>query len=293
MVGAVAFSTLIINCSRPLSSRQTRLQILNVLSFAKLKMARKSALRRLPKASTYSLDHLPGEIRNQIFDLCIIDAVKASKVNEIVQGGEETLTISVLPRWQGPGRLRMNGIGPLPLLFVNKRTHNELSSLVYAMVSQVSIGGYIIQYRDEDPNVRWNVAHSLIQQRPNILAYVKNVKVSLPYVRNDLFDGYWGSLGVTSPRDVPTKCDPWSIVPGLEQFLRKFRTLETLTIVITADRSATPDFEKLLLLYDLCGGKTVVEMVMMYPHNSAPRVSTWLSSWENAWIECLIRNGRV
>ena len=256
-------------------------------------MARKSALRRLPKASTYSLDHLPGEIRNQIFDLCIVDAVKASKVNETLQGGEETLTISVLPRWQGPGRLRMNGIGPLPLLFVNKRTHNELSSLVYAMVSQVSIGGYIIQYRDEDPNVRWNVAHSLIQQRPNILAYVKNVKVSLPYVRNDLFDGYWGSLGVTSPRDVPTKCDPWSIVPGLEQFLRKFRTLETLTIVITADRSATPDFEKLLLLYDLCGGKTVVEMVMMYPHNSAPRVSTWLSSWENAWIECLIRNGRV
>jgi hypothetical protein len=292
VVGAAALSDLIINCSQPLSSRQTRLQILNLLSSAKLKMTRKSPLTRSPKASSYSLDYLPGEIRNQIFDLCIIDAVKVSKVNEIVRE-EEALTISVLPRWQGPGRFRMNGIGPLPLLFVNKKTHSELSSLVYSMISQVSIGGYIMQYRDEDPNIRWNVAHSLIQQRPNIPAYVKRVKVSLPYVRNDLFDGYWGSLGVTSPREVPTKYDPWAIVPGLEQFLRTFRVLETLTIVITADKRTAPDFEKLLPLYDLCGGKTVVEMVMMSPHNSAPRISTWLPLWENAWIECLIKNGRI
>jgi hypothetical protein len=187
----------------------------------------------------------------------------------------------------------MNGIGLLPLLFVNKKTYYELSSLVYARISQASIGGYIIQYRDEDPNVRWKVAYSLIQQRPNILAYVKNVKVSLPYVRNDLFDGYWRSLGLQNPREVSTKCDPWAIVCGLEQFLRTFRALETLTIVITADRRTTPDFEKLLPLYDLCGGKTVVEMVMLSPQNGVPRIWTWLPVWENAWIDCLIKNGRI
>jgi hypothetical protein len=187
----------------------------------------------------------------------------------------------------------MNGIGPLPLLFVNKKTYYELSSLVYAMISHVSIGGYIIQYRDEDPNVRWNVAHSLIQKRPNIAAFVKNVKVSLPYVRNDLFDRYWGSLGLQTPREVPTKCDPWAMVSSLEQFLRKFRDLESLTIVITADKRDTPDFEKLLPLYDLCGEKTVVEMVMLSSQNGLPRILSWVPMWENAWIECLIKNGRI
>ena len=246
-------------------------------------MARQCPLRRQSKASSYSLDHLPGEIRNQIFELCMNDAIRASKAND--------LTISVIPRWQGPGEFRMNGIGPLPLLFVNKKTYNELSSLVYATISEVSIGGYIIQYPDEDPNVRWNVAYSLIKQRPNILAYVKKVKVSLPYVRNDVLDGYWRSLGVPSPGDVPTKCDPWSIVPGLKQFLRKFRAMEILHLVITANRRDPPDFEKLLPLHNYFG-RTTVEMVTTTPHNRTLRISTWLPLWENAWTECLLRNGR-
>jgi len=131
------------------------------------------------------LETLPGEIRNHIFEICIYNAIKTPKE---VRGWPHrspkpsSFTLSVFPRWSGPGVMHTNGIGPLPLLFVNKQIYKEVSSLVYSMLDSVSIGGYLIQRPDEDPNIRWSVAYSILKKQPSLLKYTKKVTIHMPTV---------------------------------------------------------------------------------------------------------------
>lgn len=157
----------------------------------------------------FPFEKLPGEIRNQIFELCIADAMsKSRRPNEQnTQSGIRILPpqrfnfisshaiprvlsglqVSVLPGWTGPGRIKTLGIGPLPLLFVNKQIHDEVSSLVDSKVEEVIIGPYGLQYADEDPNVRWELAYAYLKNRPHLRKHAKNIKVFLPWLQRHLY----------------------------------------------------------------------------------------------------------
>lgn len=94
--------------------------------------------------------------------------------------------VSVLPRWTGAARIETSGVGPLPLLFVNKQIYSEVFSLIDSRVTKVIIGPYSIQYGSEDPNLRWDLAYPLLRNRPHLLKHVKHVEVFLPWLRKDL-----------------------------------------------------------------------------------------------------------
>lgn len=144
------------------------------------------------------LQSFPGEIRNQIFQYCIQDAIESAKTRRTDHLRLQAMTyqsstskvpsfnVSVFPRWHGPGVMCTNGIGPLPLLFANKQIYGEVSSLVFSQVDSVSIGGYMVQRQDEDPNIRWAVGYSLLNRRPSLL-FSKKFKIRLPRVSYSIY----------------------------------------------------------------------------------------------------------
>lgn len=252
-------------------------------------------LKKFRKPPTSQLLKLPGEIRNQIYQLCIQDAL-----TENTNSNEKPhLDLAVLPRWDGPGKEKLEGIGPLPVLFVNRQTYKEVHWLLCAMIKNVSIGGYLLQYAGEDASARWEHAYNLLRKWPALNALVKEVTVTLPYVKEDLFKGQWTrNLGLNYP-GATTKSNPWLMLPGLVKFLRTFDVLSTLKIVLVAQKADHLDFEELLPLYDVCGNGTRLEVVA--PQSglrsafgqtraaSSPYEAMWLADWGL----CLIKNGRI
>jgi hypothetical protein len=202
---------------------------------------------------------LPGEIRNKIYELCILSALKETNKSRPIFNSHTTIVPAgplsglqyvALPRWSGPGLLRLEGIGALPCLFTNKQIYREISSLLHSMVQNVSIGGYVLQCPGEDPSVRWECAYSLMRNRADILQFVKRVTVMLPCIREGVFRGRWSEFSLKDP-GTRVESEPWLMLPGLTAFLRTFKSLQTLKIVMTADKSNPPDFEQLLPLYDV------------------------------------------
>jgi hypothetical protein len=254
------------------------------------------------KPASTLLEVLPGEIRNQIFELCISDALGRAKApaQRIIFGTtrfsnapQKGFKISVLPQWCGVGSIRTEGIGSLPLLFVNKQTYNEVSSLVYSKVEEVSIGPYGLQYNDEDPNVRWAYAYALLKKRPHLQRLTKNVKIYLPWLRHDLLRNYWASLGHKWQAST-RQSHACTVVPGLATFLKTFQSLSSLKIILVAEVREPPNMEPLLSLYDLCGNRTTIDIVEPYFQGDTLRIATpELSHWVAAWNDCLVKNGRV
>jgi hypothetical protein len=131
--------------------------------------------KTLTSSNAKPFEQLPGELRNYIFKFCIHDAFTSASSKKVITKSQQKvetlpLNITVLPRWTGPGQLRITGAGPLPILFLNKKLHDEVSSLVYSRVNEVSIGGYVLQYPQEDPTGRWKIAYDLLEKVPHILS---------------------------------------------------------------------------------------------------------------------------
>lgn len=253
---------------------------------------------------------LPGEIRNHIYELCILQALKAPCVPNLPyspwrtstsvqsQTSSQATTLSVLkitalPRWSGPGLLRLEGIGSLPFLFASKQTLKEISTLLYSLIPNISIGGYILQYPGEDPSSRWEHAYALLRAKPDLLPFVKSVTVMLPYIREGVFRGRWSELNLKDP-EIQVESKPWAMLPGLVQFLGELKALEKVKLVMTADGIESPDFKQLLGVYNICGHGTAIEVVA--PHSTASWTtmeSPWASRWMEAWAECLIEHGKI
>jgi len=238
---------------------------------------------------------IPGEIRNQIFSLCISHALSHPKAGHSQSATNPSgLTVAVHSRRSGNGYLKLDGIGPLPLMIVNKQTYNEVSSLVYALVEHVTMGSNISLYLDEDPNERWKFAYSLVEKRPYIQMLAKSVKVILPRTPDDVLRTTYNSL-----RKIPTnkhttwKSNAMILLPSLDKFLRNFESLKSLTIVIIKDESDPPNFEDLLTLYKKYGERMTVqfdrrleERNRRHPNPLRPRFSTW-TNWTIAWEKCV------
>lgn len=208
------------------------------------------------------------------------------------------MELSILPRWHGSVRIRMAGIGPVGLLFVNKRIHDELLSIIYSQVGTLRIGGYILQHPD-DPLLRWELIHPFLTN-PYMLQYMTNIKLKLPSTRDDVqrrncsLRGF-SVTGFKENKRAPRCAAILSVVPSLIRSLRRFEALVDLEITVTAEMTSPPDFEPLLPLYDLCGKRTTVVFVDPTEHFGVNFLSSWwqwTERWDVAWKDCLIRNGR-
>jgi hypothetical protein len=179
-------------------------------------------------------------------------------------------------------------------MIVNKRTYNEVSSLVYALVEHVSIGRNISLYLDEDPNERWKFAYSLLENRPYIQKLAKSVKVVLPRTPDDVLRTTYNSLRkIPTNMQTPRKSNAMILLPGLDKFLGNFESLTHLTIVIITDKGDPPNFEDLLTLYKKHGERMTVqferrlgERDRRLPNPLRPRFSTW-TNWTTAWERCV------
>ncbi|KAE8450461.1 hypothetical protein EG329_006537 [Mollisiaceae sp. DMI_Dod_QoI] len=249
-------------------------------------MANSTSSGGLSRRSSPLVNLLPGEIRNQIIELCIVEALKCPK---LLSSPSKTsgITVSILPRWSGLGCLRMNGIGALPLLFVNKQLYKETLSFIDSMVDELCIGGYILQYPKEDPNIRWRLVYSLLDKRPNLQRFVKNVKVVLPRSGGELCQRHWASLGLPSPK-ISTKQNSWLVLPDLEKYLDGFLSCQKLVLVISADETKPPEFSELVSLYQAYRQRIVLEIIEpRFTGYNPTRVSPRIAKWESAWKECL------
>lgn len=157
----------------------------------------------MAQCSSLSLLSLPGEIRNQIFMDCIQHTSQIGFSNQVTTFGlgqdasftrtngkhisTNDIEINVLPRWSGQVKVRVVGIKSLPLLFVNRQISVEVTSLIDSMVSKVTIGPHGIQFANEDPNVRWDMAYQVLRNRPYLMKSIRTVEVTLPWLRADLF----------------------------------------------------------------------------------------------------------
>ncbi|KUJ07061.1 uncharacterized protein LY89DRAFT_743386 [Mollisia scopiformis] len=233
------------------------------------------------------IDILPGEIRNQIIELCILGTLKSPR-SPTSQSKKSGITVSILPRWNGPGNLRMSGIGTLPLLFVNKQLHDEVLSFVDSLVEELSIGGYILQYPNEDPRLRWNLVYSLLANRPTLQRFAPSIKVSLPRGDDELSRRHWACLGLPAPKETgPQKS--LLVLQDLEQCLRKFTGCERLVVVVTVEESEPPDFRKLLPLYAYFQNRITVDITEpgFFSPNHRTRMLPWVDKWRLAWAVCI------
>lgn len=248
--------------------------------------------RNAPKLSPFHFMALPGEIRNKIFDYYIMGALKSSKSqprsSSAISPKSRHVAAAIFPRWNGPVLMRVEGLAALPLLFANKQVYSELSFLVFSKLDRVSIGGYPLQYPDENPDIRWKLAYSHLEKQPGLLKFTRNVTVSMPCMREDLHRIYWASLKLKAPKISIQQHNTWAVVPGLRAFLSTFENLSELKIVVTTEDRPAPDFEGLLPMYDICGKNTTIDFV-------APLGiwTSWVSVWSFAWEECLRKTGRI
>lgn len=282
------------------------------------KMQRRFTKQLIPSvASTYRqhihltrkprfLELLPGEIRNQIYDFYIQDALNSAKAKArrkreaqsrgIWRSGyydppppkPREFEVSVLPRWHGPSVLRLEGFPPLPLLFVNKLIYNELSGLIYSRVDKVTIGGLILQYRSEDPNVRWRSAYALLKKKPDVLKFAKNITIKLPSTHDDILNPPWIPIGGASQRrpSRPAQDDGtcFKVIPGLEEFLHNFESLTKLEIIIQVHPREPPDFTPLFRLFNITHRMKVRFSGSSRELNSFPH---WPTQWNQAWTASL------
>jgi len=170
----------------------------------------------------------------------------------------------------------------LPLLFTNKQIYNEISTLIYSRIDNITIGGYIMQYPAEDLTSLWDNLYTALEILPGLLKYTKTVTVKLPSVREDLFSGHFMSLGLIrlQPRALASsQSRVWGVIPSLLSFLRKFERLETLKILMTVEGRLPPDLELLLGFYDVGSGK----VPEIYFEGEGRQ------KWVDKWNECITR----
>lgn len=245
-----------------------------------------AAIPPLSDQNSPLLDLLPGEIRNQIIELCIVAALKKPRsATSMSKSKLNGLTVSVLPKWNGPGCLRLEGVRALPLLFVNKQLYHEVLSYVDSMVDELSIGGYILQFPNEDPRTRWRLVYSMLEKRPSLRRFVQDVKVSLPREGDELSKRHWASLGLPGLRTTG-KQNSWLVLPGLEKSLANFSAIEKLVVSVTVEKSEPPNFSKLLPLYALFRDRITIEIVAPEFCGERRVGMVWVEKWRKAWEVC-------
>jgi hypothetical protein len=235
---------------------------------------------------------LPGEIRNQIYNLLIFSSLNTpkstlKKARPSDLPASTKFSITALPRWNGSPQIRLEGVGCLQILFISKQIHREVSSLLYSRADNLTLGGYMLQYRDEDPSRRWKATYDMLERRLGLLSTVRNVTIRMPSASEELLKGYWRSLGIlTAPREKAIPINLGAGIPGMIVFLRKFESLLKIRLVVTVEDREPPDFESMLEFWGIYGRRLGVEFVVP----DWGRRTDWhrLQTWNDAWQVCLM-----
>lgn len=232
--------------------------------------------------------NLPGEIRNQIYELCTqhsLDSLEGLIPRAAYR--KWGLMVYVVPRWQGAARLTVEGMGSIRLLFVCKQIYEELSSFLISKTGRLCLGGYILQNLYENPTVRWQLIYDILAKRPAIQKFAKHVLVRLPSTHPELYQGYWRSIGYPRPPSTG-KSTPWAVVPSLVDCLHSFPSLSRLEIEIVAQSKEVPDLRILLPLLDICD-----QTSFHFRPKGLRQEFYWEEDWRKAWGECLSEDGRA
>ena len=206
------------------------------------------------------LTTLPGELRNQIFTLCINRALNHHLYHPLTLASSP-FTTSVYSPTAKTGHLKLSNIGPLPLLFTNKQIFAEVSSLLYGRVEHVSIDEQVGVWLDDDASSRWEFAYSLLQGRADLMKVVKSVEITLPRTpRPFLLAAYASMTRTPLPKNTTLESSALAILPGLETFLVQFENLERVKIVLVAESTdQIPVYEEFRGLWKLFGERLKVE----------------------------------
>lgn len=173
-----------------------------------------------------SLTTLPGELRNQIFNLCIDDALTPPLASP--------LTATIFSPSQESGHLILsNNRGPLPLLFTSKSIFSEVLSLTYARVHTLEIGRDIKVWLDEDAISRWDHGFKIAAARPEIFKSVRNIEVTMPRTPPFKLASTYAGLRQL-PKGSCGKNAAVAVLPSLEEFLKKFEKVEKVKVVFVA-----------------------------------------------------------
>src|ERR1700709_1894598 len=98
---------------------------------------------------------------------------------------------------------------------------------------------------------------------PGLASTVRNVTIRMPSAGEDLLQGYWRSLGfLTAPREKTIPINPWTGIPGMIGFLRKFESLLKIHLVVTVEDREPPDFESMMEFWGIYGRRLDVEFVV-------------------------------
>lgn len=141
--------------------------------------------------------------------------------------------------------MQFNGIGYLPVLFVNKQIYNEVSTLLYWQAESLTLGGYTLQYRDENPGGRWRAMFSALERRPGLLTSVREVTIKLPSTREDQLSGHLQSLGLSTSSTKFSRtmsANVWAGVPDMLEFISKCQPLPQVRLLITIEDREQLDF---------------------------------------------------
>lgn len=239
---------------------------------------------------------LPGEIRNQIYNLLLIPSIGTSKSPPssiqiftppfpLAISKSSKLSITAVPHWGEYPIIRIKKIGLLQILLVNKQIHGEVSTLLYSHAEDLTVGGYILQFRDEDPTMRWKTMFQMLERRPGLLQSVKNLTIRMPSQREDLLKGHWRYLGfLRPPREKTVSPNLWAGIPDMVDFVQKFQSLEKIHIVATVEGRDPPSFEDLLGLFAAGQGLTSnVSMEFVVAVWDSRRSMAILEKWNDAW----------
>jgi len=206
------------------------------------------------------LTTLPGELRNQIFTLCINRALNHHLFHPL-KTASSPFTTSVYSPTAKTGHLKFSNIEPLPLLFTNKQIFAEVSSLLYSRVEHVSIDEQVAVWLDDDASSRWEFAYSLLEGRAHVMKVAKSVEIALPRTpRPFLLAAYASMTRAPLPKNTALESSALAVLPGLEAFLAQFERLERVKIVLLAEsKDQIPVYEEFKGLWELFGERLKVE----------------------------------
>jgi len=263
-----------------------------------------SEMLNVPSSNPPStLLRLPPELRTRIFELCVNDATLCPRCfehHEIVADVSRNMQI--------------RGIGPFPLLFTNKQTHNELVSLVYSRLEPVAINGYFLVFQERVTSFLPHSYPAFWPKHPHVQRFARKVTINMAYWKT-WGDGTGSWCDFTSDRQGSESSIDSEIKPGtpfetnrsviriFAKYLRTFSSLCELEVTIELhwDTEAVTwihGLAQLLPLYDLRNPNTTFKfdisckaaipqesksaLTLEYRNRTQALALGWMQAWRKA-----------
>jgi hypothetical protein len=241
-------------------------------------------------STTMGFLQLPGELRIKIYRDCIIDAgyCRCNKFHDPI------LDTNRIPQ--------LTGIGPLPLLFVNKQIAHEITQMLYSSLKPLIIDGYFLKDTGTTTTLAcWKLNLVELPQHYYLQSFLRKIDivVGLEGAPARFVDGTTYNFRLPRPasnyviQSIPA---PGPLTATLLTYLRSFNSLAKIQIIVDIPkkcRNTPPRCDKLVALLPFyeCREFREVQVILRFElgqrfHDVPSRQV--LSAWTNTWIECLM-----